>query len=96
MSPPQVSGLVAMVMPQQKEACVWGPVPGRREEDKGRGEKGLYLHHTLWTSVWLDKKEEERKSSQRHKTGLDCLLASCQALSLYSRRHLNIKLLMGG
>ncbi|KAM7373053.1 hypothetical protein PAMP_007936 [Pampus punctatissimus] len=52
-----------MAMPQQKEACVWGPVPGRREEDKGRGEKGLYLRHTLWTSVWLDKKEEERKSN---------------------------------
>lgn len=33
---PQVSGLVAMGMPQQKEACVWGPVPGRRG---GQGKK---------------------------------------------------------
>lgn len=41
MSPPQVSGLVAMAMPQQKEACVWGPVPGGEEEDKGRRETGF-------------------------------------------------------
>ena len=47
MSPPQVSGLVAMAMPQQKEACVWGRCRGE-EEDKGREEKGALLApHTL-------------------------------------------------
>ncbi len=47
MSPPQVSGLVAMAMPQQKEACVWGPVPGRRGGQGKRREGALLAPHTL-------------------------------------------------
>lgn len=49
MSPPRVSGLVAMEMPQQKEACVWGPVPGRRVRQGKRreGEEALLAPHTV-------------------------------------------------
>lgn len=47
MSPPQVSGLVAMAMPQQKEACVWGPVPGRRGGQGKRREGSLLAQNTL-------------------------------------------------
>lgn len=75
--------------PNRKRLVSGGRCRGE-EEDKGRGEKGLYLRSTLRTSVWLDKKEEERKSSQTPKTGLDCLP------SLHSKCHLNIKLLMCG
>lgn len=73
MSPPQVSGLVAMAMPQQKEACVWGPVLGRRG-GQGKRREGALLRaaHCALQSV-SSQREEERKSSQRHKTGLDCL-----------------------
>lgn len=35
MSPPQVSGLVAMGMPQQKEACVWGAGGGEKRRREG-------------------------------------------------------------
>ena len=60
MSPPHVSCLVAVATPQQKEACVWGPVAGRRG---GQGRRGF----TYTARSSLDEEEEEREASQRAK-----------------------------
>lgn len=89
MSPPQVSGWVAMAMPQQKEACVWGPVPGRRGAQGKKERRGF----TRATHSGLRGRKE---SSQRHKTESDCAARSRRPLSLRSKCHLNIKLSLGG
>lgn len=59
MSPPQASGLVVIAMAQQKEACVWGPVPGRRE---GQGQEkrrngALRAPHTRDLSQGSEREE---------------------------------------
>lgn len=59
MSPPQVSCLVAVATPQQKEACVWGPVAGRRS---GQGRRGCALR--------VRGREEIKSETQ---TGWDCV-----------------------
>lgn len=68
MSPPQVSGLVAMEMPQQKEACVWGPVPGRRAGQGKRGEGALLAPHTLDFSLARQERDGEEIDSKTHNT----------------------------
>lgn len=66
MLPPQVSGLVAMAMPQQKEACVWGPVPGRRGGQGKKREGALRAPHTLDLSLAQQERgrEEVRDKKQ--------------------------------
>lgn len=80
MSSPQVSGLVAMGMPQQKEACVWGPVAGRRGGQGKKREGALVLPNTLdLTLVGREKGNQVRDAEQSrivcsHHAGL-CLHA---------------------
>lgn len=75
MSPPQVSGLVAMAMPQQKEACVWGPVPGRRGGQGTRREGALLAQYTPHFSLARQERgREEIESDTQNRLGLSAVV----------------------
>lgn len=67
MLPSRVIGLVAMGMPQQKEACVWGPVAGSRGREKGRKGFTVFVPNTPDFSL-----RKKKKSLTQNRVGLSC------------------------
>ncbi|CAB1443083.1 unnamed protein product [Pleuronectes platessa] len=87
-------------MPQQKEACVWGPVPGRRGEEKrgeerrreerrgGQGKRrdgALLAPHTAdFTLARQERGPEEIKSGAQNRLGVTAVCLQTSAYHNYT------------